>query len=147
MNKTSRGGRQFCCALDCLSKVGFGFGIVRIYPRITTRLVLLLLLATIRLAVCIVEQPLSSLMPRFPYFEWLATIVNMFWSWTTVTLWDPEIKKNRSIYSGCRDTEHCFLLYKYFAKFGVALLSHMGSFGHPYMKPTKTFGTAWRAYV
>ncbi|CAK9078284.1 unnamed protein product [Durusdinium trenchii] len=49
--------------------------------RITTRLVLLLLLAFVRCVLVATEQPLSTLMQIFPYFKWLENIVGHFLPW------------------------------------------------------------------
>lgn len=54
--------------------------------RVTARLVLLMLLATVRCVYCVVEQPRSSLMTFFPYMTWLAGLVGKLYVWRTVAL-------------------------------------------------------------
>ena len=50
-------------------------------PRITCRLCLLLVLATIRGAVFLVEQPSQTLMMEFPYFRWMASVFGRLVTW------------------------------------------------------------------
>lgn len=51
--------------------------------KITARLCLLLLLAFVRCVLVLIEQPISSLMPLFPYMRWLAKIIGNAFPWLT----------------------------------------------------------------
>ena len=61
----------------------------RIYPtqpRITSRLVLLWLLATVRCVFLITEQPLSSVMPAFPYIAFFESVIGKLLPWQWISM-------------------------------------------------------------
>ena len=68
-------------------------------PRITTRMVLLWLLATVRLAYMVCEQPLSSVMPWFPYVKFFKQMMSQWVEYYDVNLSGPHaeewVKLNR----------------------------------------------------
>ena len=51
---------------------------------------LLLLLATVRCAYFIIEQPMSSLMPYFPYLLFVQRVIKPFLGWETCALPRPQ---------------------------------------------------------
>ena len=86
--------------------------------RITTRLVLLLLLGTVRLCVCSIEQPSSSMMLFFPYISYLAKLLKKLFQWEECRL--PPASHFRAFWP----------------------LSPMGAYGHAHRKPSLLFGSA-----
>ncbi len=54
--------------------------------RITTRLVLLWLLATVRCIFFLTEQPLTSCMTNYPYITWFQGVIGKLYAWRFVTL-------------------------------------------------------------
>ena len=58
-------------------------------PRITTRWILLGLIAAARGVFWITEQPRSSLMPALIYMKYAALVLRPT-TWNTVTLWDTQ---------------------------------------------------------
>ena len=65
------------------------------HPRITSRLCLLLILASIRGAVFLVEQPSASMMVAFPYIRWMSRIFGGLWQQHRLSL--DSIPKNLNV--------------------------------------------------
>ena len=61
--------------------------------RITTRMVLLWLVATVRYVFLVTEQPLSSLMPWFPYVKFFRRVASLFVDHHHATLSGPHLGK------------------------------------------------------
>lgn len=59
-------------------------------PRITCRVCILLLIATVRCCWVILEQPVSSVMPWFPYLVYCQKVVARFIGWQRCTLFCPQ---------------------------------------------------------
>lgn len=59
--------------------------------RITTRLVILWMLATVRCCWTLTEQPLSSCMGFFPYIVFFQRVINNLIPWNRVTLFKPQL--------------------------------------------------------
>lgn len=57
-----------------------------IWLRICARMVILLLLATIRSCFFLVEQPLSSVMWALPYIKYLKKVISEYIPWQYITL-------------------------------------------------------------
>ena len=90
--------------------------------RITTRLVLLLMLGIVRLAVFSIEQPASTLMTCFPYIRFLEKLVG---------------------HLPCTTWMECRLhLVSFLFAIIILNLSPMGAYGHSHHKPSLLFGTA-----
>ena len=98
--------------------------------RITTRLVLLLLLAFVRCVLVATEQPLSTLMQIFPYFKWLENIVGHFLPWLVTSLCHSQFRSN---------SISCVLDIHEPDQMPCAL-SSMAPWGHANIKPTVVFG-------
>ncbi len=121
--------------------------------RITARMILLLLLATVRGVVFLIEQPSLSLMMAVPYVKWMAKILTNITPWQVCRLllvliailqhfqrldFDQILQPN--LYSFC---ELCILWQLMQVTMRQLQLSFMGSYGHDYMKPTVVFGSAF----
>ena len=95
----------------------------QILPRITCRMCLLLLLAFVRCAVFLVEQPSSSLMLAFPYLVWLQKIVSLFWPWLVTRLWATQCIGNTSISVTNHDNKSKIFKYSIDFFLGVYLVN------------------------
>lgn len=60
------------------------------WPRITCRVCILLLIATVRCCWVILEQPISSVMPWFPYLVYCQKVLKQFIGWERCTLFCPQ---------------------------------------------------------
>ena len=108
-------------------------------PRITTRLTLLLLLCTVRSVVFLLEQPSSSVMGKFPYMDWLRRVISLICGWKLQRL--PLVIYNHALNQNSFGSIASWTLFRLPFKCD-AELSFMGSYGHGYLKPTLTFGSA-----
>lgn len=160
--------------LVCMLRVGFGFGIMRCKwkLRITSRFVLLSMVAIARGCQIVWEQPGSSLMLEFPYLKFMAIMIQpVLWNVTRLSL--PQLVKlcmhEREQYQHDNCTKqslliivHCYYVCVWhqswlLCNIGDVIVflqpSPMGAYDHPNMKPSILFGTAhlactlWEAFV
>ena len=105
--------------------------------RITTRMVMLWFIATVRYCYVIAEQPQSSLMTVFPYIVFFQKLISMFFDWHVARLPGAHLVK----FSNCAHKQKS-LIFSITANIPLQPgLSNMAVYGSPTLKPTKLFGT------
>ena len=116
--------------------------------RITSRFVLFCMIVVCRCGFIAVEQPRSSLMPKYVYFKDLAANLEKFLEWSHVNLClDKQTKSIGKTMLGVV-FEKCYIFWSQWydvvlseARYPVCtVLSWMGKFGHFTAKPTTLFG-------
>lgn len=138
------------CRVPC---GGVGLG----HLRITTRMVLLWFLATVRCVYLVTEQPRSSLMVYFPYIVYFRRLVNQFIPWKMVGLpgaqWMMDVDMHAfpfgmaSTLKRSKENHSSTQLYVDICHESTSRTdwlptpSEMGAYGAPTLKPTKLFGT------
>ena len=105
--------------------------------RITTRMVMLWFIATVRYCYMVAEQPQSSLMTVFPYIVFFQKLISKFIPWQLVRLPGAHLVR----FSHCAYKQNC-LIFSIFSNISLQSgLSNMAVYGSPTLKPTKLFGT------
>ena len=114
--------------------------------RITARLMLLVILAFVRCAFTLIEQPSNTMMGHFPYLVWAAKTISLWWPWLevrlsgtkyfahrTILIWHGNFRMNKT----CKSAVGCLRNSEF-----ATVLSPMGAYGHANRKPTVVYGSA-----
>ena len=108
--------------------------------RITTRMILLWMVATVRYAFVLAEQPGTSCMLWFPYllfFKKILELLNIKWQQTYLSRaqrFCGSFLLNFIFHAGCIIPNRCGYIQPH-------RLSNMGVYGSPTLKPSRLFGS------